>query len=615
MKKKVQLLLTLVIFWLMYGCLMMSGAQKLHLELSGDGNLSILLTENYKKQRMYPWLNEENNRYYFFLPAYCKSDDICFKLEEDRDILLNGIPMRSGSKFEWQEENIYQLKIQAEDTAVSYNLVFMRSENLPAVYIATDSGNLDYIHKDKENKEQGSIKIVTADGNEEYGGRLSKISGRGNSTWNQPKKPYAISLQEERPLLGMDSGTDWYLLNGVYEGSKMNNKIAFDIAQMLELDYSPQGTWIDLYLNGEYAGLYLLTESVSVGPGRVDINDLEKQNKANNPNIEDADTFEENGMKGYVINNGGNISGGYLFEKDILSYFQEKEAGFTTLENNVFTLKSPKHASREQVEYLSGYVQNIEDMFNESNVEYRDYIDFESFARKFIADEIVLSADVNVTSMFYYKKMNDDLLYAGPVWDFDGAFGEIHGVWTDPGFSLMDSHRGGLDWYTKLYDDAAFRSRVIEIYSDALPRMEELETKIDAYADYIRKSVELDKIRWVGIVVDDTPHPGHYVEFDNNVRYLKFYLANRLNALNERWDVDYRELPLPTVEGVHEVTFRVDGELTETRVVADGEVLEQLPYLDEDVFRGWYFTFSNEEYVGYIPIYEDTVFYAKRKEE
>lgn len=589
----------------------MNGAQRLQLELSADGGLSILLMDNYKKLRMYPWLNEENNRRYFFLPAFCKSDDICFKLEEDRDILLNGMPIRSGSKFEWEEEKVYQIEIQADNTAESYELVFMRSEKLPAVYIVTDSGNLDYLHQNKENEEQGNIDIVTADGNVEYSGRLSKISGRGNTTWVRMKKPYAISLQEEKPLLGMDSGTNWYLLAGVLESAKMNNKVAFDLAEMLGLDYSPQCTWIDLYLNGKYAGNYILTESVSVGQGRVDINDLEKQNKANNPDIEEADIFEETDMKGYLINNGGNISGGYLFEKDSPMYLKEKEAGFKISGNNIFTLKSPKHASREQVEYLSGYVQNIDDLLNESNVEYRNYIDFESFARKFIVDEIALSFDVNVTSMFYYKKMDDDLLYAGPVWDFDQAFGEVTGVWNNPEFSLLDSPKG-LNWYAKLYNDDVFRTKVIEIYSDVLPQMEEfIETRIDVYADYIRKSVELDKIRWTYDA--DVQNPGHYVEFDNNVRYLKFYLANRLNYLNKRWNVDCDDLELPHHEGTHEITFLQDGELIETRVITDGEVLDQLPYLDEDIFEGWAFTQNSDLYGGYLPIYEDMALYAKRK--
>ena len=51
-------------------------------------------------------------------------------------------------------------------------------------------------------------------------------------------------------------------MGGFFEGAKMNNKIAFDIAELHGLDYSPQCTWIDLYLYGKYVGIYLLTESL-----------------------------------------------------------------------------------------------------------------------------------------------------------------------------------------------------------------------------------------------------------------------------------------------------------------------------------------------------------------
>lgn len=625
MKKKVQLLLALVILLLMGGFLMIHGNQKMQLVLDGDNTLSLLLTSDRKHQRINPWYDESNGRYYIFLPAYCRSEDICFpELKEDRILLLNGIPVQPGDKFKWQEEIVYCVEIQADDAVVNYDIIFLKSENLPAVFVTTDSGSMEYVHQDKENEEEGHIDIVTADGNVEYSGRLSKISGRGNSTWDLIKKPYSVKLQDAKPLLGMESGDKWCLLAGFREGSKMNNKVAFDMAEMLGLDYSLQCTWIDLYLNGEYAGNYLLTESLSVGKGRVDIYDLEKQNKAINPDIDDADTFEEGGgLKGYIINSGDNISGGYLFEKDYFLYWEPENAGFTTLRNNTFTIKSPQHASREQVGYLSQYVQNIDDLLNDRDPEYRNYVDFESFARKFIVDEIALSYDVNVTSMFYYKKPNDDLLYAGPVWDFDGAFGEgnaewLEGYWVDYEYSstyMFRDEEMTLNWYEILYGDEAFRSRVIELYSNVLPFMEELiETKIDIYADYIRKSMELDRIRWDYQLCDDSP--GHYVEFDNNIRYLKFFLAQRINYLNKKWGVDYRELPLPDTAGTHEITFRLDGELVETREVADGETLtlEELPYLDENFFLGWYFTRSAEKYRIHIPIYEDVEFFAMHKE-
>ena len=620
-----QLLLLLAISLLIGSFFIISGNPKLQLQLSEDNNISILLNSNYKQQTIYPWYNESDDRYYVFLPAYCKSNFVRFNgIGADKIVFLNGNSVHSGSKFKWQEEAIYQLEILSENADTDYDITFVHSENLPSLFIETDSGSMEYIHKNKENEEEGNIDIITADGNTEYSGKLSKISGRGNSTWDLAKKPYSLKLADNKPLLGMDAADKWCLLSGWREGAKMNSKLAFDIAEILHLDYSPQCTWIDLYLNGEYAGIYLLTESVSVGDGRVEITDLEKQNKIENPNIEQADTFEENGMKGYIINNGGNISGGYLFEKDFADYWANSAAGFTTSRNNTFTINSPQHASREQVEYLAGHIQNIDDMINDGNTEYRNYVDFESFARKFIVDEIALSHDVNITSMFYYKKKNDDLIYAGPIWDFDGAFGEgnsgwLEGVWVNYEYSSIypfRSEEDTLNWYTKLYDDEEFRTRVIEIYSGILPEIEELlNTRIDLYADYIRKSAALDNTRWGYVDTRGDDNPGHYIDFNNNVRYLKFFLAKRINYLNERWDVDYADLPLPNTGDTHEITFWMDGEIIETRKVADGELLSELPSLDENAFWGWYFTHSNEKYRAQLPIFEDTSFYARRKED
>lgn len=587
MKKKVQLLLMLVILLLVGGFLIVSERQNLQLELGSDNDISVLITMNYKQQRVYPWYNVSDGRYYFFLPAFCKSDVISLNSVDRNNIMsLNNMPVRSGSKLEWQEENIYQLEIQSENVVADYDIIFLRSENLPAVFIDTDSGSMEYLHQNKDNEEKGNINIITANGNVEYRGRLAKISGRGNSTWDKEKKPYSIELKEEKPLLEMESGDKWCLLTGWYEGAKLNTKIGFDMAEAIGLA-GPQCTWIDLYLNGEYAGLYYLAEPVSV-------------------------------VKKYAEISGG----GYLIEKDFSSYRSDDEPGFVTSRGNDFTINSPKHASDNQVTSISRYVQQIDDMISNGNIEYREYIDLSSFARKFIVDEIALSHDVNATSMYYYKEKDDDLIYAGPVWDFDNAFGESNSGWTDGHWvdyewSAIYSVRDGgeLDWYAKLYEDDWFRTRIIEAYTELLPYMKEiLEVKIDEYADRIEKSVQLDRIRWQNVSISQGS-PGHFLDFDNNVRYLKFFLANRLNYLNRRWNVSYQDFLLPESVGSHEVFFFLDGEIIETREIRDGQTLEVLPDLDEDIYLGWYYSYNDEKYRVHLPVYEDTSFYARRRDE
>ena len=617
MKKKVQLIVLLTIIQLFVCFLLKIEDKNVQIQIEKDGGPFIHIVTDFREENIYPWFNEIDSKYYFFLPSFCQGKSIYAGDLRGKVVLWDGKQIKRGTRIDYQENNICNLKIVGTERKV-YDIVIMKSDYLPAIFIQTDSGGMDYLHQNKMNEESGNIHIIKSNGRMEYGGRL-KISGRGNSSWEEEKKPYLIKLGTAKALLGMDSGKRWCLLAGWNEGAKLNTKIAFDMAEEIGLAYSPQCVWADLYLNGEYAGIYLLSETVSVGEGRVDIFDLEKENQLNYSNIEDVAVFEENRIKGYVLESKGEMDGGYLLEKDCTDYWEKEKAGFITEQGNCFSIKSPQSASREQVTYIYDYTQRIDDMISSGNKEYRKYIDFDSFVKKFIVDEIALSHDVNITSMFYYKEKNDDLLYAGPVWDFDGAFGETNsgwaeGIWVDYTWSSTKFYRGEeINWYSVLYEDEAFKTLLVETYKGFLPYLEEiLEERIDQYAALIRKSVEMDRVRWKNVDISGDK-PGHYVEFDNNVKYLKYYLANRLNYLNQIWKISYKEFLTPKDKTLHKIMFVRDGEIVEERAVQDGYTIEELPYLDEEKYWGWYFSYSDEKYRNQLPIYEDVVFYARER--
>ena len=134
-----------------------------------------------------------------------------------------------------------------------------------------------------------------------------------------------------------------------------------DLAQELGLSYSTQGTWVDLYLNGEYRGIYLLAESVTVGGGRVDINDIEKHNKQKNASIEagTARRYDEGDNKGFLLENGSETDGGYLIEKDHPKHWEAEESGFCLSRGDLFTINAPQHASKEQVANMLRHLLNI----------------------------------------------------------------------------------------------------------------------------------------------------------------------------------------------------------------------------------------------------------------
>lgn len=619
MKKKVGLLCLIYIMTFIAWKYILLKERDIWLRIGNDGTLYAQAVLDQSEERIYPWRDEQGDEitYYFFLPAFVEEHK--FWLGDDSIEIYSSDGRKvgggNGKTFEWEDGAIYSINILGEDQEEisGQNVVFMKSENIPAVFIATASGSMDYLNQSKENEEAGSIEIVSHQGNTEYRAELPRISGRGNMSWWYDKKSYSFSLKNAQALCGLDKGKKWNLLAVTNEKTRLATKLALDIGSILEMQYSPQGTWVDLYLNGEYVGNYLLTESVSVGEGRVEIYDLEKENEQINPNIESADTFSEGSMKGYDIKNGKNIEGGYLLEYDSI-YYNQRTCGFVTDNHDEFTVRGPSYASKEQLTYISNYIGNIENILHEKGGSYRDYIDQDSFAAKFLVEEITKNYDAYCTSTYFYKDYGDDLLYAGPIWDYDAAWGLVnhHDGWENPDYLIIDAMRdGSMDWFALLYQDDLFYDLLVNKYTEILPHLETmLDSGIDDYVDMIGASVRMDAMRWHNYPVSGS---GNYVAYENNIKFLKYFFAGRLNYLNRTWGINCPEFGAPADGTIHEVSFYIDGELINKRELSDGELLEDAPKLDESKYEYWGFLDGRSRLWEDVPmpIYEDVVFEAK----
>ena len=99
---------------------------------------------------------------------------------------------------------------------------------------------------------------------------------RGNSTREPDKKAFRIKFTEKQSLFGLKAAKDWVLLANYFDKTNIRNYLAYQLAnKMSNLDFQPSSIFIDLYLNDEYQGLYMLTEQIEVNKGRVDIEDYQ----------------------------------------------------------------------------------------------------------------------------------------------------------------------------------------------------------------------------------------------------------------------------------------------------------------------------------------------------
>lgn len=559
--------------------LLLLGAQKRTAQFKTDesGTLVISLNINASEEMVKPWFNKRDGLYYYFLPS-CTREHKIYTDSLKEEILIDGSEFSGWDSFLWESGKEYEIICQGKQ----YKTVFMKSSNIPSLFLETESGTLEHLNADKEVIETGKISVIQENGNVEFQGEAKKVSARGNTTFDDvDKKAYSFTLNKSYPLCGMDAGKKWNLLAMYFEYDKLHTKLVYDLADALGMEYGIDCTWVDLYCNGEYQGLYLLSEAVTVGTGRVDIQEME-------PGSEEADA----------------TNGGFLIERDIEERLGEDENVFLTEQMQYpFVIKEPEPASEMQTEYIKSYIQKIENLLVAGDKQYKEYLDLDSFAKQFLIDKVVLEPDAMKMSTFFYKNVDSDILKAGPLWDYDRAFGTAL-----PNYALSigdypDSMHG---WYMELYEEEEFRGKMIEYYRKLLPVFEEmLDTGIDNYAAYISDAVKMDLAKWP--LEHYSSDVMSYLEYDSYLSYLKFFLANRLNYLNEVWGISDWQFEVPAVgDDKHLVTFVSEyGKVLETREVAAGEGLEELPSLDGERYQGWGINGTGKIYSSYIPVYED----------
>ena len=253
------------------------------------------------------------------------------------------------------------------------------------------------------------------------------IKLRGNSSLMFNQKKYTIETRDAQgkdldvSLLGMPAHSKWVLLAPYNDVSMMRDPLAFQLWRDMG-HWAPRTVMCELTMDGEYRGIYILCEAIKRDKNRVDISKLKK-----------SDT------------SGRELTGGYLLRIDT---FNEEDATFTSKvpgigegimsSEVIWSCIYPKkeNLQPEQWDYIQNYVDTVEqviqsDVFADPVKGYARYIDVPSFVDYFIHTELSLNADAYRRSAYFYKeKQKDDgtggKLFAGPVWDYNYAYGNTN---------------------------------------------------------------------------------------------------------------------------------------------------------------------------------------------
>lgn len=585
-------------------------------------NLRFKIKSNMSQQELRCFWDEKEQAGYLFLPSYANMGSVAifpgggvetveFSEGGDQIVLKEGDGL---SGLEIGKPYVMRL-VGRGQTLEQGMLTIMHSANLPALFLETESGSMEMVDADKEYEEPGRIVLYEVDGSVACADKLRRVSGRGNSTWAYPKKSYGIRLKTPADLLGMGSAENWILLSNVEDNSYLRNRITYDMAIAARMEGAPESRYIDLYVNHSYHGMYLLCEKVEIDRERIPVENLNLANKRLNKDIKTAARFDVGNKKGVVLQSDPqDISGGYLLERDVSEKFSEEVSGFETgILHDQYTVKSPKYASEAEVDYISELVCDMEkavvadDGINpDTGMHYTEYIDLQSFARKYIIEELCKNNGGGATSSFFYKPQDEisTKIFGGPVWDYDKGYGKVAGFDSTARNLCYLSQRGsGTVFFWHLNRHPEFRRTVEECYreffSDYMQRI--CEELIETYASEFYASGEMDQIRWAEIY-------GGITIYGQRADVVRNFLRERKAFLDEAW-IEGKE-----IRTVHFIAKEYERD-TYMSVIA-GECLGVLPIgeagsvSDGVVFDGWY-TEEGELFDGTEPVYEDITVYGR----
>ena len=298
----------------------------------------------------------------------------------------------------------------------------------------------------------------------------TEVRGRGNFTWTSfDKKPYHIKQNKKASLLGMTKDKSYALLAHADDDTFLRNEVGFALSRRLGLAFTASQTPIELILNGEYKGLYFLTDHLKVSKERVNV--VEQEEGETDPEL---------------------ITGGWFIEID--NWEDPRKISTTRVPR--FTVKSPKNLSSVQEAYIRNFLQETEDaiyLSDRTNNLWEDYIDLNSLVEFYIIQETVGNIESFNGSCFFSKDRGSDTkIRFGPVWDFGNTF--RHGN----KFIYQNNPNYATHWICEIIKYPHFQEAVKQRWSRLRDEnfMEDIYDYIDSFVARVDQAVNFDYNRW-----------------------------------------------------------------------------------------------------------------------
>lgn len=324
------------------------------------------------------------------------------------------------------------------------------------------------------------------------------IKGRGNSSFVMTKYSYKLKLAEKDSMLGLPKDREWALVSNFRDKTMLRNFITYQLAGILKDEYYPKCKFIELYLNRQYLGIYLLVEHIKVSKNRV--------------NIAKNDSS-------------------FLFEKT--SETSTDGVLFTSSLNYIFKFREPKEPSNETRELLENHINDFEHFLQSKNI-YKlnsigKWIDIDDFIRYYWIQEFTKNIDGHRRSIFITWE-KDSLLKMGPVWDFDLGYGNSADEKSGPEQWLIRKY----GWNRFLFKNKDYEIRVKEYWTANRSAFVATLDSIDSMAKKLKKASANEFKKWPVLGMNsDWPFIEKFDSYQDAVDALKSWIETRIQWIDE----------------------------------------------------------------------------------
>lgn len=336
------------------------------------------------------------------------------------------------------------------------------------------------------------------------------IRGRGNSTWSFPKKPWKVKLDENASIFGMPADKEWCLLANYADRTLLRNIVAMKLSEICEFSWTPRMVSVEVYLDGEYQGVYNFCEHKKISADRVNID------------VDGGDVYME------------------------IEQQQDETTCWWTGMGVPMMFSDPEVPSDDQLSYIKKYFADFEaalysDDFDDPDVGYAAYIDVDSFIDYYIVQELSKNTDGNLRKSSFITKEVGKKMEMYHLWDFDLTFGNSGWVMHDPeGFWVKDYNSScviGDNWYNRMFRDPAFVDRLQTRWNELMPQLQSIPDFIDEQALHLDKAKDRNFQVWdIWESVDwvDCPSLGSY---EKEIEFFKEFYTTRLQWLDHELNI------------------------------------------------------------------------------